>query len=107
MPAGSQCPQSTRILRRLMTIAARSPSAAPDYCQTSGRADNSSASRPSHLVVVEHDFRRRRPRLAGQHIAGLELPALERVVDGHRDLALDEAGAAGAAHAAAAGIGQL
>src|SRR5260221_10768244 len=54
-------------------------------------------SRPSHLVVVEHHLGRRRTRLAGQHIAGLELPALERVVDVHRDLALDEAGAAGAA----------
>jgi hypothetical protein len=36
MPAGSQCPQSTRILRRLMTMGAPL-SVALDYCQSAGQ----------------------------------------------------------------------
>src|SRR5580658_2704493 len=62
------------------------------------------AAPPSHRVKIELYPRRHRPRLAREHVARFELPGLEGVVDVHRDLALDELAAAGAAHAAPAGV---
>ena len=59
----------------------------------------------SHLVVVHHQPLRLRHRLAGQNEAALDLPGLERIVGGHLRLALDQLGAAGAAHAALARVG--
>ena len=53
-------------------------------------------------VVVDDDAVGRRVRLAGEHVAALELVGLERVVLGHRDAALDEPRPARAAHAARA-----
>src|SRR4051794_27388198 len=59
------------------------------------------------MVVVDHDARGLRQRLAGERVAGGDLPGLERVVLDHLDLALDDLRPTGAAHAAPAGIGQV
>ena len=58
-------------------------------------------------VVVEHDRLGGRVRLAGEHVAALDLVGLEGVVGVHRDGAVDQPGAAGAADAALAGEGQV
>src|SRR3990172_5011119 len=59
----------------------------------------------SHLIVVHHQPLRLRHGLAGEDEPALDLPRLQAVVGGHLGLALDEPGAAGAAHAALAGVG--
>ena len=59
----------------------------------------------SHLVVVDHQAGGGRHGLAGQDKAARDFPWLERVVGGHARLSLDHLGAAGAAHAALAGVG--
>src|SRR5262249_8115791 len=48
-----------------------------------------------------------RLRLAGENEPCLQLPRLKRVIDVHLRLALDQLGAAGRAHAALAGKGQI
>src|SRR5271157_5575471 len=61
----------------------------------------------SDRVEIELHRLRQRPGLAGERVAGLELPGLERVVDVHRDFALQNPAAAGAAHAAPARMRNL
>ena len=79
----------------------RAGSIAPDAATRIGRVA------PSDGVEVEFDLLRDRSRLARQHEAGLDLPGLQRIVDVHDHFALHHLAAAGAAHAALAGIGKL
>src|SRR6185369_4536158 len=65
-------------------------------------------SRDSSYVVVVHDHLVRTwPRLAGQDKACLQFPRLQRIIDFHLRVALDQLGAAGRAHAALAGERQI
>src|SRR5882757_2775536 len=59
------------------------------------------------VVVVDHDLPGARLGLAGENKARLQLPRLQRIVQIHRRIALDQLGAAGRAHAALAGEWQV
>src|SRR5689334_8322728 len=65
------------------------------------------ARKVSHVVVIDHDPFRARPRLAGENKSRLQLPRLQRIVHFHLRLAFDQLGAAGRAHAALAGEWQV
>src|SRR5882757_7578262 len=59
------------------------------------------------VIVVHHDLLRNRFGLAGQDKPRLQLPRLQRIIDVHLRVALDQFCAAGRAHAALAGERQV
>ena len=102
-----------RLPKAQVKVGAAAPRALPvergrsESTRSERTAAASLLARPRSSVVVEDDARRRRVRLAGEDVAVRDLLGLEGVVDVHRHRALDQLGAAGAAHAAAAGERQV
>src|ERR1043165_6774197 len=72
-----------------------------------GGASRNDDAKLLNMVVVHHDPVRHRPRLACEDKTGVELPWLQRIIDFHMRVALDQPGAAGRAHAALAGERQI